>query len=91
MLKAKLLITLILIIINFLLRNRCWVSGWGKNAFGPSGIYQSIMKEVDVPIIDQNECENRLRATRLGSSFVLNRYSFICAGGEPGKDACTVI
>ncbi|XP_048511303.1 phenoloxidase-activating factor 2 [Athalia rosae] len=68
---------------------RCWVSGWGQNAFGPSGAYQNIMKEVDVPILDQNDCEARLRGTRLGQFFTLSRSSFICAGGEANKDACT--
>ncbi|XP_043268687.1 phenoloxidase-activating factor 2-like [Venturia canescens] len=68
---------------------RCWVSGWGKNAFGSSGSYQSIMREVDVPIIDQADCESRLRNTRLGQYFVLDRTSYMCAGGEAGKDACT--
>lgn len=28
-----------------------------------------------------------MRQTRLGGRFILDR-SFICAGGEPGKDAC---
>lgn len=69
---------------------RCWVSGWGKDAFGTNGKYQSITKEVDVPIVDQSTCENALRQTRLGRSFMLNKNSFICAGGEQGKDACTV-
>lgn len=73
--------------INF----RCWVAGWGKNAFGALGAYQSILKEVDVPIIEQNSCEMRLRSTRLGGFFILDKNSFICAGGELGKDACTVI
>ncbi|XP_043517767.1 phenoloxidase-activating factor 2 [Frieseomelitta varia] len=68
---------------------RCWVSGWGKDAFGTNGKYQSIMKEVDVPIIDQSTCESALRKTRLGQFFMLNKSSFICAGGEQGKDACT--
>lgn len=66
---------------------RCWVTGWGKNAF--DGSYQPILKEVDVPIVDQASCETRLRSTRLGQFFNLDRNSFICAGGETGKDACT--
>ncbi|XP_015599347.1 phenoloxidase-activating factor 2 [Cephus cinctus] len=70
-------------------QTRCWVSGWGKNAFGSSGSYQSIMKEVDVPILSQTTCETQLRGTRLGQFFVLDRNSFLCAGGEMGKDACT--
>ncbi|CAK9809320.1 Phenoloxidase-activating factor 2 (Fragment) [Anthophora quadrimaculata] len=68
---------------------RCWVSGWGKDAFGMNGKYQSIMKEVDVPIINQSTCQNSLRQTRLGQNFMLNKNTFICAGGEQGKDACT--
>lgn len=34
-------------------------------------------------------CQSSLAATRLGSSFVFDSSSFICAGGEAGKDACT--
>uniref|UniRef100_A0A182YG35 Uncharacterized protein n=1 Tax=Anopheles stephensi TaxID=30069 RepID=A0A182YG35_ANOST len=68
--------------------SRCWVSGWGKNDF-VSGAFQSIPKEVDVPIVSAANCQTALRTTRLGSSFVLDTTSFICAGGELGKDACT--
>ncbi|XP_001866383.2 phenoloxidase-activating factor 2 isoform X2 [Culex quinquefasciatus] len=67
---------------------RCWVSGWGKNDF-VSGSYQAIQKEVDVPVKSSNECEASLRTTRLGATFSLDANSFICAGGEAGKDACT--
>ena len=42
-----------------------------------------------MPVVESNECEARLRNTRLGSYFELNRKSFLCAGGEDGKDACT--
>lgn len=34
------------------------------------------------------KCQQRLRKTRLGKHFVLDK-SFICAGGEAGKDTCT--
>lgn len=67
---------------------RCWVSGWGKNDF-VSGSYQAIQKEVDVPVKSSSECEASLRTTRLGTTFSLDANSFICAGGEAGKDACT--
>ncbi|XP_032672431.1 phenoloxidase-activating factor 2-like isoform X2 [Odontomachus brunneus] len=67
---------------------RCWVSGWGKDAFGPNGKYQSKLKEVDVPVLARANCQNDLRSTRLGQFFVLDN-SFMCAGGEAGKDACT--
>ena len=47
------------------------------------------MKEVDVSIVGQTTCEAELKRTRLGQSFDLNQNSFLCAGGETGKDACT--
>ncbi|XP_058821228.1 phenoloxidase-activating factor 2-like [Topomyia yanbarensis] len=68
--------------------NRCWISGWGKNDF-VNGAYQAIQKEVDVPVRSTIDCEAALRTTRLGPSFQLDSTSFMCAGGETGKDACT--
>lgn len=56
-----------------------------------TGNFQYILKKVDVPVLESNDCEQRLRRTRLGPFFQLSRSSFICAGGELGKDACTVI
>lgn len=67
---------------------RCWTAGFGKDAF-EGGKHSYILREVDLPIMDSNECEKRLRSTRLGKYFELNRHSFLCAGGEEGKDACT--
>uniref|UniRef100_A0A182N994 Phenoloxidase-activating factor 2 n=1 Tax=Anopheles dirus TaxID=7168 RepID=A0A182N994_9DIPT len=66
---------------------RCWTTGWGKDAFGDYGKYQNILKEVDVPIVNHFQCQNQLRQTRLGYSYNLNQ-GFLCAGGEEGKDAC---
>ncbi|XP_021707808.1 serine protease 29 isoform X3 [Aedes aegypti] len=66
----------------------CWVSGWGKNDF-VSGSYQAIQKKVDVAVRSPADCQTALRTTRLGSTFVLDATSFVCAGGEAGKDACT--
>uniref|UniRef100_T1ISX7 Peptidase S1 domain-containing protein n=1 Tax=Strigamia maritima TaxID=126957 RepID=T1ISX7_STRMM len=66
---------------------RCVVTGWGKDSFGLEGIYQNILKQVDLPVIANFDCENRLRHTRLGPGFFLHP-GFMCAGGEPGKDAC---
>nr|XP_012139456.1 PREDICTED: uncharacterized protein LOC100876014 isoform X2 [Megachile rotundata] len=68
-------------------RNRCWTTGWGKDAFGDFGKYQNILKEVDVPIVSNQICEQQMRRTRLGPGFNLHP-GFICAGGEEGKDAC---
>lgn len=59
----------------------------GKDAFGDFGKYQNILKEVDVPIISHNQCEQQLKNTRLGYTYQLNP-GFVCAGGEEGKDAC---
>jgi secreted trypsin-like serine protease len=67
---------------------RCWVAGFGKDAFG-NGKHSYIMREVDVPVVDTYECQQRLRSTRLGAQFELNKNSFTCAGGEEGKDACS--
>ncbi|XP_032795398.2 uncharacterized protein LOC116931857 [Daphnia magna] len=67
--------------------SRCWVTGWGKDAFGTGGKYQNILKEVDVPVVGNADCENKLRRTRLGYDFKLHS-GFLCAGGEEGKDAC---
>ncbi|KAL7014526.1 hypothetical protein ACKWTF_015985 [Chironomus riparius] len=67
---------------------RCWISGFGQNDF-INGTNQAIMKAVDVPLIDSTDCQNRLRQTALKRTFILDKESFLCAGGEVGKDACT--
>ncbi|KAK0080043.1 hypothetical protein PV325_000497 [Microctonus aethiopoides] len=66
---------------------QCFASGWGKNVFGQQGQYQVILKKVELPVVNRQVCETSLRSTRLGRYFVLDR-SFVCAGGEPGKDTC---
>ncbi|GLV33902.1 uncharacterized protein CBL_11214 [Carabus blaptoides fortunei] len=65
---------------------RCYVAGWGKNAF--SGTLQTKLKLVDVPIVANSVCQTNLRKTKLGPTFILNTDTFLCAGGESGKDAC---
>lgn len=72
-------------VINY--SGRCYVSGWGQDI---KGKFQPILREVDLPIVDEFECEERLRTTRLGRTFNLDKNSFLCAGGEEGKDACKV-
>ncbi|CRL07164.1 CLUMA_CG020152, isoform A [Clunio marinus] len=67
--------------------SRCFASGWGKDVFGKEGKYQVILKKIDLPIVPHIPCEESLRKTRLGRRFNLH-HSFICAGGEPGKDTC---
>ena len=40
------------------------------------------MKAVDLPLINSNECEKKLRQTALKRTFVLDKESFLCAGGK---------
>lgn len=56
---------------------------------GKEGIYQNILKKVNLPIVQHEVCKNKLRNTRLGIRYVLHE-SFICAGAEIGKDTCKV-
>lgn len=66
---------------------RCEVSGWGKKRRSRVSRYQTILKKVELPVIPHNQCEMLFRKTVLGKYFRLHR-SFLCAGGEHGKDAC---
>jgi len=65
----------------------CFATGWGKDKFGAAGQYQVVLKELDLPVVRHDQCEAKLRTTRLGRRFQLDD-SFICAGGEDGKDTC---
>ncbi|XP_033200336.1 phenoloxidase-activating factor 2 isoform X1 [Bombus vancouverensis nearcticus] len=67
--------------------SRCFASGWGRDIFGKEGHYQVILKKVELPIVPRKECQDKLRETRLGKYFRLHE-TFICAGGEAGKDTC---
>ncbi|CAH4034480.1 unnamed protein product [Pieris brassicae] len=66
---------------------RCLASGWGKDKSEKEGRFQVILRKVEVPVVDRRECETALRKTRLGDFFKLHA-SFMCAGGENGKDTC---
>jgi len=68
-------------------KTRCVATGWGKDQFGAKGEYQVVLKEVDLHTVDFNQCQDKLKSTRLGKRFKLHN-SFICAGGEAGKDTC---
>uniref|UniRef100_A0A1Y9HAE1 Phenoloxidase-activating factor 2 n=1 Tax=Anopheles farauti TaxID=69004 RepID=A0A1Y9HAE1_9DIPT len=67
--------------------SRCFASGWGKDVFGKEGTYQVILKKTELPIMPREQCQSALRTTRLGQRFKLHA-SFICAGGEKGRDTC---
>ncbi|CAK1554432.1 unnamed protein product [Leptosia nina] len=65
----------------------CVANGWGKDIFGKQGRYAVILKKVELDIVPQGQCNDELRTTRLSQYFKLHK-SFICAGGQPGKDTC---
>lgn len=46
-----------------------------------------VLRKVELPIVDNKKCEDMLKKTRLGSGFTLHE-SFLCAGGELGRDTC---
>lgn len=66
---------------------RCFTSGWGKSARIFKDFYPHIMKKVSIFQIPRDMCLESLRQTRLSQYFELHS-SFICAGGEKGKDTC---
>jgi len=67
---------------------KCWVTGWGKDAFLQQGEYQAVLQEVDVNIVDPKSCQHALRHSGLGNRFRMH-HGWLCAGGEEGKDACS--
>ena len=67
---------------------RCWVTGWGQDAFMAGGELQAVLQEVDVPAVAAGDCQEALRRSGLGYRFRLHP-GWLCAGGEEGKDACS--
>ncbi|XP_017063915.1 phenoloxidase-activating factor 2-like [Drosophila eugracilis] len=65
---------------------RCMVAGWGKIKFQDQS-FSSILKKVEVPMVDRNMCQQQLRKTSMGFDYQLPE-KIICAGGEPNQDAC---
>lgn len=66
----------------------CVVTGWGKDRFGKEGVFQNVLKKIDLRFYYFDACQSALRTTRLGPFFNLDP-SFLCAGGEEGKDSCS--
>merc|ERR1712013_203820 len=46
-----------------------------------------LSSHIDLPVVSNYECQDKLRSTRLGQKYKLHD-SFICAGGVNGKDTC---
>ncbi|KAI9585411.1 phenoloxidase-activating factor 2-like [Glossina fuscipes] len=67
--------------------SKCLASGWGKDKQGREGRYQVILKSIALQVVPHSTCENQLRQAGLGVHFNLHK-SFLCAGGEIGKDTC---
>merc|ERR1712117_71745 len=65
----------------------CFATGWGKDQFGAAGEYQVVLKEIDLTVVSNGVCQDKLRTTRLGQKYKLHD-SFLCAGGVAGKDTC---
>lgn len=65
----------------------CYATGWGRKEFSAEVTNTPILKKIGLPIVDRGTCQTQLKKTRLGSYFKLHE-SFICAGGEVGKDTC---
>jgi len=65
----------------------CIATGWGKDSFG-STQYQIILRQVEMNMVDHSSCEEKLKTTRLGNHFILDK-SFNCAGGVKNIDVCT--
>ncbi|XP_031633672.1 phenoloxidase-activating factor 2-like [Contarinia nasturtii] len=64
----------------------CTSGGWGKNATNRNGKYQATSKKIELPIVEQGNCEAILRKTRLGPFYNLHN-SLMCAGGGR-RDTC---
>jgi secreted trypsin-like serine protease len=64
----------------------CTITGWGKT--DENSATTDILKFVKVPIVNRDTCERQFQQNRLGPRFRLHE-SFVCAGGEEGKDSCS--
>ncbi|KAJ8896102.1 hypothetical protein PR048_001444 [Dryococelus australis] len=51
--------------------------------------FTKALRRVELPIVPREECQQKLRLTRLSKYFMLHK-SFMCSGGKPGKDTCKV-
>ncbi|XP_037716915.1 phenoloxidase-activating factor 2 [Drosophila subpulchrella] len=72
-------------VINQMLSSNCFSTGWGAKEAGSDKL-ENVLKRLNLPLVEHDECQARLRNTRLEARFRL-RPSFICAGGD-GKDTC---
>lgn len=69
-----------------LLQAECVATGWGHHNISSNSL-EHILKRIDLPIVEHEQCQRLLRRTILGRRFRLHS-SFLCAGGVEGKDTC---
>jgi len=65
---------------------RCVVSGWGKGSY--HGNYSTVLRKAYLNLVQFEKCQYLIRKRIQDPTFILDE-SFVCAGGELGKDACT--
>jgi len=71
----------------------CYATGWGGDKFNPDddgSNYQTLLKQVKLPIVDNTECQEIYRNhpnANFSEKWKLHD-SFLCAGGEPDQDLC---
>jgi secreted trypsin-like serine protease len=63
--------------------SKCFVTGWGKDR--KEGTFSAKLRRVDLKVLTNSDCQEKLRSTRLSPFFELDK-NFVCALGE--KDAC---
>lgn len=68
---------------------QCSVTGWGTSNLDPSARISNEMKYLQIKVVEKPECERSINEAANQSNFILDS-SFICAGGESGKDTCQV-
>lgn len=61
------------------LKEGCLATGWGKDEWGQNGTYQVFLKKVQLPLLDHDDCQSKLRESRVGKDFILHE-GFMCAG-----------
>lgn len=64
---------------------RCVVAGWGKDPL--TNGTTKVLKKVELPALAHRKCQELLGKALNDTNYVFHE-SFMCAGGEEGKDAC---
>uniref|UniRef100_A0A8C2VA25 Serine protease 48 n=1 Tax=Chinchilla lanigera TaxID=34839 RepID=A0A8C2VA25_CHILA len=69
----------------------CWVTGWGRLKGGPVPIHPSRLQEVEIPIINYEDCDHLYNPFGIFFPALepVIKEDMICAGGlRTGKDSC---